>query len=91
MKKTTVQYFCDVCRNEANKLTEIKYPVIFHTEQTEGRSCSPYISTQLLECCDSCINKILRLHGWGAQGDNDYKIKDGGFDHEKRKEETKHD
>ena len=88
MKRTTVQYFCDLCYIETDKLTEINYPVIFHTEQTEGKNCSPYISMQMLECCDSCINKIVMLHGWGAQGHNEYRIKGGCFDHETRKEET---
>lgn len=76
MKKTTVQYFCDVCRREVDHLTEVKYPVIFHTEQTEGKPCSPYISYNKIEFCTECYGKAMRLHGEGAQGYNDYSFEE---------------
>lgn len=65
---------CDVCKKEVGKVTEVVYPVIFHTEQTEGKSCSPYISKEKLDLCDDCAAKVLMLHGRGAQGFNDYTI-----------------
>lgn len=76
MKKTTVQFFCDVCGREVDRLREVKYPVIFHTEQTEGKSCSPYISYDKIEFCDECLVKALRLHGSGAQGNNEYRFEE---------------
>lgn len=76
MKRTTTQCFCDVCKREVDNLREVKYPVIFHTEQTEGKGCSPYISYNKIEFCDECFGKALRLHGWGAQGYNDYSFLD---------------
>ena len=74
MKTTIVKCFCDVCKTETEKLTEVVYPVIFHTEQTEGRACSPYISKEKIELCDKCAEKVLMLHGFGAQGINSYSI-----------------
>ncbi len=74
MKKTVEQYFCDVCKKEAVTVP-INYPVIFHTDQTEGRGCSPYISQEKLDVCDECRKHMLLLHGWGAQGCNDYELK----------------
>lgn len=76
MKKTETRYFCDVCKKEVRQaeIHDIKYPVIFHTEQTEGRSVEPYISHEQIEVCKECISKICLLQGQGAQGHNDYWI-----------------
>lgn len=74
MKVTITKCICDVCKREVEKVTEVVYPVIFHTEQTEGRSCSPYISKEKLDLCEGCADKVLVLHGWGAQGVNHYSI-----------------
>lgn len=63
---------CDVCKKEVEKITTVNYPVIFHTDQTEGRSCSPYISQEKLDLCNECTERILMLDGWGAQGVNSY-------------------
>lgn len=82
MRKIIEICSCDVCKKETGKLTEVKYPVMFHTEQTEGKSCSPYISYNKIDMCDSCADLILRLDGWGAQGYNDYKIRKGKGDKE---------
>lgn len=72
MRKTIEVTTCDVCK--LNKpVTEIKYPVVFHTDQTEGRATAPYISMQSLDVCEECKPKILMVHGWGAQGYNEYK------------------
>ena len=74
MKITITKCFCDVCKKETEQLTEVVYPVIFHTEQTEGRACSPYISKEKIELCEECERKVLVLHGFGAQGINSYSI-----------------
>ena len=76
MRKTTVQCFCDVCRKEVDELREVTYPVIFHTEQTEGKSCSAYFSYEKIEFCDECLEKALRLHGEVAQGYNNYRFEE---------------
>ena len=45
MKQTITKTFCDICENEM-PVTTVPYPVIFTTEQTEGRPCKPYISVK---------------------------------------------
>jgi hypothetical protein len=74
MKTVIEKYSCDICKKEA-KVTAIKYPVIFDTEQDEGRSCEPYISNQVIDVCDDCKKQILVIHASGAQGFNNYRIK----------------
>lgn len=70
---------CDIdgCENQTNE-EPFKTNVIFHTDQTEGRSTKPYFSFHTLDICLGCKNKILKtkkyIQGWGAQGHNTYKI-----------------
>lgn len=73
MRKMIEETYCDIC-SEKRPVKEIDYPVIFHTEQTEGRLVDPYIFQQKLEVCDECIRKIAVLHGEGAMGYNEYNI-----------------
>lgn len=73
MKKTIEVVTCDICGKEEN-CTNISYPVMFYTEQTEGRSCSPYISNQKIDICEDCLGKTVRVHATGAQGHNTYYI-----------------
>jgi hypothetical protein len=81
-------HYCDVCEKQDNSL--ICYPhlnVIFLTEQTEGRNCDPYLSTENdIEICKDCNNKMLQgnfIYATGAMGYNKYffkkqlKIKNG--------------
>lgn len=66
---------CDICR--LPKPTQsVKYPVMFHTDQTEGRARDPYISMETLDVCADCLPKIVKVHGWGAQGYNEYKTEE---------------
>ena len=44
MKKTVEHFFCDICGKEEKDVKHLNYPVIFQTEQTEGRSVEPYIT-----------------------------------------------
>ena len=75
MRLVIEKCICDVCKKEVERITTVNYPVIFHTEQTEGRSCSPYISKEKLDLCDECAERVLMLDGWGAQGVNSYYIR----------------
>ena len=80
MKKT--QTFCDICKNE-KKILEKKIQVIFTTEQTEGRSCSPYLSMEKIDICQKCLDSVLRgnyLIGSGCQGYNNFNFKGGKKD-----------
>ena len=75
MKKTIEQYFCDVCGKQA-EVQKVNYPVIFHTEQDEGRPVKPYISQKMIDMGQDCLHKTLVLHGDGAKGNNHYFIRD---------------
>lgn len=68
---------CDIkgcgAENPANVKKQIQ--VIFHTEQTEGRGVTPYLSNETIDICSSCLTKVLKgnyIHGSGAMGYNDY-------------------
>lgn len=74
MKKTIEILICDICKKEVEKIKSLTIPVIFHTDQTEGRECKPYISMEKLDICEECATKITNVHGWGAQGYNEYKL-----------------
>ncbi len=78
MKKTIEKYYCDICgaEGEEKEIFSINYPVVFHTDQTEGRSCNPYISNKLFDVCGNCCEKILKVSAVGAQGYNKYSIVD---------------
>lgn len=74
MRKTVEMCYCDIC-NKESKVININYPVIFHTEQTEGRCCEPYISQQKMDVCSDCLKKSITIHGCGCQGYNQYEIR----------------
>lgn len=76
MKKTIEKYFCDICGKEAKDIKHLIYPVIFQTEQTEGRNVEPYIYNTNIDVCPNCCKKILKLSATGAQGYNSYSIID---------------
>ena len=80
MKKVIEELYCDVCLKKVDKLYDVRYPVIFTTEQTEGRSCPPYIYHTDLGICPKCAEQVLKLKGAGAQGYNDYSIVDFNID-----------
>lgn len=73
--KTEV-YKCDIkdCENNPQK-KGFKIQVIFTTDQTEGRSCEPYLSDETIDICKSCLDKVLKgnyIFASGAMGYNTY-------------------
>lgn len=72
MKRVTETFYCDICHIEMEKEFKINYPVVFLTEQTEGRTVNPYVQNNTLDVCKSCAETILRVKGIGAQGYNEY-------------------
>ena len=75
-KKIVEIYTCDICKKETEK-TNIKtltIPVRWLTEQNEGRSIKPYITTETKDICEECLERITKVNATGAQGFNDYKI-----------------
>ena len=73
MKQTITKTFCDICENEM-PVTTVPYPVIFTTEQTEGRPYKPYISNVNIDMCEKCKRAALMIKAIGAQGVNEYTI-----------------
>jgi hypothetical protein len=69
IKKTII---CDCCKLE-KPTQKVKYPVLFLTEQTEGRSVKPYISYQDLDMCKDCMQVNITISGIGAMGYNEYR------------------
>jgi hypothetical protein len=74
MKRIVEKFYCDVCHAEA-VTQEVNYPVIFLSEQTEGRPVKPYISQERLDICDACAQRMLMLEGYGAQGNNVFEFR----------------
>ena len=74
--ETITTITCDLCGNEIRKdeYITVKYPVIFTTEQNEGRCCQPYIDYENLDLCINCQKKVLKVCGDGAQGNNRYEF-----------------
>ena len=75
MKQTIEKTFGDICKKEV-ECKRVKVPVIFHTEQTEGRAVKPYFSEVTIDICKECAEKAFRLHANGAQGYNSYWIEE---------------
>jgi len=83
-------FSCDVCKKEKEPyksnvfggakredkvFLDSKIQIIFTTEQTEGRSCKPYLSIENLDICDECLDKAAEgnsIFAHGAQGHNTY-------------------
>ena len=68
---------CDIkgCDNKATFI-KTKLQVIFRTEQTEGRSSTPYLDNVSLDLCAHCLNRVIDeekyVNAVGAQGFNEY-------------------
>lgn len=73
MRKMIEAVVCDLCGATKN-VEQINYPVIFTTEQNEGRPVEPYISDEKIDLCDKCMKKVLKIKAHGAQGINDYEV-----------------
>lgn len=79
MQKQTTSYFCDICKKETEKdnvKSISRMPVIFTTEQTEGRSVEPYLDFVSIDICNKCLAKSIKIKASGAMGYNNYRIVD---------------
>lgn len=70
--------YCDIkdCPNVSYK-DDLRLPVVFTTEQTEGKSSAPYIDMCELDLCKEHYNDFLftsPLTAIGAQGHNEYRL-----------------
>lgn len=74
---TEIKTICDICKQEldSNGKKDVKLSVIFTTEQTEGRSCTPYLSLETLDLCKHHYDNLMRgkmIFAHGAMGYNTY-------------------
>lgn len=74
MVKTVTKTYCDICEKETSNGLNISYPIIWLTDETEGRSTIPYISNKKIDVCRECASKILKVSGSGAMGFNKYEL-----------------
>ena len=79
MTKTSI--ICDICGNEisvsdknsANPQNhKVTVPIIFHTNQEDGRPVEPYVSFESIDICNECLMRLTNLHAGGCQGYNEY-------------------
>jgi hypothetical protein len=71
---TITAHTCDLCREPAKWLQQ-RIPVIFTNKQTEGRPCKPHLTSDTLDLCEKCLQRIVDsypLTAHGAQGCNTY-------------------
>lgn len=71
---TITKHQCDICEKPAVNL-QIRIQVVFTTEQTEGRPCSPHLVDEVMDLCGGCLARIIERHpirASGAQGHNTY-------------------
>lgn len=74
---STTLVTCDICKATIStpKKERDKIPVVFLTEQTEGRYTTPHITFETMDICDTCKQKLIAdmpLVAEGAQGYNRY-------------------
>ena len=80
--RTITTITCDICTEELStihKNNKQAITIIFETEQTEGKSCKPYITSAALDICNTCEEVVLSgkmIFGSGAQGHNKYYFKE---------------
>ena len=78
MARRTVEIItCDLCRKQTH-VQQHQVSVIFHTDQTDWAVCKPYLSTEIVDFCNSCYQELLTgksIHGSGTQGHNRYYFK----------------
>jgi hypothetical protein len=77
-KRTITEYSCDMCKDVVpeSALLDYKGPVLFTTEQTEGRGVKPYYQNVGIDLCNRCMEKSVTIKAAGAQGFNEYWVHD---------------
>jgi len=75
-------YRCDLCQieleEEGQLMQGLSFPVLFTTEQTEGRPVKPYITRDTFDLCEQCLDEAVTITGSGAQGYNRYYLRSKG-------------
>lgn len=73
---TQTFHYCDICDSNGTVYLNKATPVVFVTEQTEGRMVDPYLTLQAMDICSECLKRMANNRelptGSGAQGRNKY-------------------
>lgn len=77
MKRTIEIYTCDLCGKEGDTY-RVEYPVVFHTDATEGRPCKPHIERRSVDMCIECKAKVLMIQAENSMGQTIYRFRDLG-------------
>ena len=67
-------YKCDVCGKEVEHAVHVTAPVLWKTEQNEGRPCKPYVACERLDLCEECLHSVLAIEASGCMGHNEFKL-----------------
>lgn len=68
---------CDICGKEVKNggRKNQSMSVVFLTEQTQGTPVQPYLSSVVMDICETCYDKFIKnfpLTATGAMGYNTY-------------------
>lgn len=68
-------FTCDICgvEMEQNVAHHRSLPVLFLTEQNEGRPVKPYIQMQEIDLCADCLDRCTVIEANGCMGVNEYR------------------
>lgn len=72
VKVISTKYVCDLCKIEHNEEKElVNVPVLqrHYCDDTEGRSCEPYITVDRMDLCPSCMDLVCNVNV-GFRGSN---------------------
>lgn len=69
-------YVCDICGAGFSEQRSVDVPVLWVTEQDEGRSCDPYYGVETLDLCEACADRVHVVEARGAMGCNTYRFRD---------------
>ena len=66
MTKTTTHYYCDICKTEVKleDLVPLQVPVFMHYDDSEFRSCDPYIEYKDLDFCPKCLAYVVTIDSY---------------------------
>ena len=73
-------FTCDLCGRQLAEgdMTHLdNVPVLFTTEQTEGRQVTPYVEQVPLDLCHDCVDHLVNVYAIGAMGYNKYYWREG--------------
>lgn len=69
-------YVCDICGAGFSERRSVNVPVLWVTEQDDGRGCDPHFGVEALDLCEACADRVHVVEASGAMGRNAYRFRD---------------